>query len=320
MQQSTEQTSWLGLFKESQHYYRQMKPQLERLGAHAEHRRIALWCSRFEMKCLAGAIHEFMAKSGYNPNQPRVPAGNADGGEWTSGGGGAGAVLNDAASRYRAGGNPAKPYAVVASNNPHVPALSSTNQIPPVPAYKKWFVQKEDWKRFHNQLNDPSAMPGLTDAERYAYPQVFAAEGGMGKSSDPKVTAIAGINKPYLKQLEQDAAFKPAAAELWQKLGGDSGLRPDKLTPEDVVLIYRYDFDERLKKAGGSAALDQIGNPYAAATMADTLFRHGAGAGGNIIRTAIIYTDAAYGETLKGGSWRYQEKDARSVLLTCQKP
>ncbi len=26
----------------------------------------------------------------YNPNQPRVPSGNANGGQWTSGGGGSG--------------------------------------------------------------------------------------------------------------------------------------------------------------------------------------------------------------------------------------
>jgi hypothetical protein len=29
-------------------------------------------------------------KAGFNPNQPRVPAGNADGGQWTGGGGGSG--------------------------------------------------------------------------------------------------------------------------------------------------------------------------------------------------------------------------------------
>ena len=31
------------------------------------------------------------ARKQYNPNQPRVPAGNSDGGQWTSGGGGSGA-------------------------------------------------------------------------------------------------------------------------------------------------------------------------------------------------------------------------------------
>lgn len=38
------------------------------------------------------------AKTGFNPNQPRVPAGNPDGGQWTGGGGGAGdgPVLSDA--------------------------------------------------------------------------------------------------------------------------------------------------------------------------------------------------------------------------------
>jgi hypothetical protein len=31
----------------------------------------------------------------YSPNQPRVPAGNSDGGQWTSGGGGGGLLFGD---------------------------------------------------------------------------------------------------------------------------------------------------------------------------------------------------------------------------------
>ena len=38
-----------------------------------------------------------LAKAGYNPNQPRVPAGNPNGGQWTgSGGGGGGVAVNEA--------------------------------------------------------------------------------------------------------------------------------------------------------------------------------------------------------------------------------
>ena len=46
---------------------------------------------------------EFCRKHGYNPNQPRVPAGNPDGGQWTSGEGGTqsstGATSDRAAGR-----------------------------------------------------------------------------------------------------------------------------------------------------------------------------------------------------------------------------
>lgn len=31
---------------------------------------------------------DFLAKAGFNPSQPRVPAGSSDGGQWTDGGGG----------------------------------------------------------------------------------------------------------------------------------------------------------------------------------------------------------------------------------------
>src|SRR5687767_422393 len=39
-----------------------------------------------------------IAKASFNPNQPRVPAGNPDGGQWTDGGGGDG---DGAAARQR---------------------------------------------------------------------------------------------------------------------------------------------------------------------------------------------------------------------------
>ncbi len=38
----------------------------------------------------APVLHSELRKTGYDPNEPRVPAGNPHGGEWTSGGGGSG--------------------------------------------------------------------------------------------------------------------------------------------------------------------------------------------------------------------------------------
>ena len=40
-------------------------------------------------------------KAGFDPNQPRVPAGNSDGGQWTSGGGGSGGTGNDQSGEER---------------------------------------------------------------------------------------------------------------------------------------------------------------------------------------------------------------------------
>lgn len=41
-------------------------------------------------------MDQLMLKYGYNPNQPRVPAGDPDGGQWTDGGGGEGRRARDA--------------------------------------------------------------------------------------------------------------------------------------------------------------------------------------------------------------------------------
>jgi hypothetical protein len=44
---------------------------------------------------LALRRHDLALKAGFNPSQPRVPAGNSDGGQWTSGSGGEGASSRD---------------------------------------------------------------------------------------------------------------------------------------------------------------------------------------------------------------------------------
>jgi len=47
----------------------------------------------------------FLAFKRFNPSQPRVPAGNPDGGQWTDGGGGAGASrIEFVSGRPRQGG------------------------------------------------------------------------------------------------------------------------------------------------------------------------------------------------------------------------
>lgn len=45
--------------------------------------------------------HLRIAKSGFNPSQPRVPEGNPNGGEWTDTGGGAGSTLRNGGGRFK---------------------------------------------------------------------------------------------------------------------------------------------------------------------------------------------------------------------------
>jgi hypothetical protein len=80
---------------------------------------------------------QILGKAGFNPNEPRVPAGNPDGGEWTSGGGVtpsdvSGAVLSDATPN-----NNWVPGAQYAANDPpgighnQGPPLEEPPEIPP---------------------------------------------------------------------------------------------------------------------------------------------------------------------------------------------
>ena len=66
--------------------------------APARRRRLAMDLAVLEWRLTAFnaalAFDEFRRKYNYNPNQPRVPAGNPDGGQWTDAGGGGGGSGN----------------------------------------------------------------------------------------------------------------------------------------------------------------------------------------------------------------------------------
>jgi hypothetical protein len=49
-----------------------------------------------ELRAREGQSRDSSAHHGFNPNQPRIPAGNPHGGEWTSSGRNDSAVLSDA--------------------------------------------------------------------------------------------------------------------------------------------------------------------------------------------------------------------------------
>jgi hypothetical protein len=87
----------------------------------------------------AEIVREFcreLSKAGFNPDEPRVPAGNPEGGQWTTGGGNGASndprILSDAAPD-----NTWKPGAQYAANDPpdvrqnQEPPLASPPEVPP---------------------------------------------------------------------------------------------------------------------------------------------------------------------------------------------
>jgi hypothetical protein len=95
------------------------------LAAEAVTHRFALFAASYRQK--------------YDPNQPRVPAGNSDGGQWTSGGGGGGRPsggvgrtgggINDRRVLSDAPDDKLKPGAQYAQNTPRGPRGSGTSRI-----------------------------------------------------------------------------------------------------------------------------------------------------------------------------------------------
>jgi len=88
---------------------------------------------RDELAEIARYVRQILRKEGFNPNEPQVPAGNPDGGQWTREGGNGGPtdprVLSDATAD-----NTWKPGAQYAANWPHhyVP-WATINDFPELP-------------------------------------------------------------------------------------------------------------------------------------------------------------------------------------------
>jgi hypothetical protein len=211
-------------------------------------------------------------------NEPRVPAGTPDGGRWTT-----------------IGSTPTNPIdnkpATKPINRPDGLYIPNESQ-PPIPQDKRYFIKQADWEAFNHHLQ----TMGLTPLEKFVYHQTFAYEGGMAQN--PNGSAVAGILQDKLKEL-YDATHWPknphraAAIALVAKLGNlphNLGQPPNTydLSPANVAEIYHYLFDTNfLRGAGGNHAFSKIANPYAAAALADTLFRHGDGGGTTLVRETI---------------------------------
>jgi lysozyme family protein len=202
------------------------------------------------------AIAEALVKYGYDPDQPRVPAGSGRGsGEWAT-----------------ANGN-ASPNAA----NEQASAASGNGPSPTVPDYKKNSIGQGDWATFLGALN----ASGLSPDRQYVYSEIFAAEGGF--AVNPQDGTVAGITQATLDAAK--AATDANGNPRYPDLAGVA--TPGDLTPQQIVAVYSAYFDQVLHTVGGAAALDAIGDPQTAAAFADTLFRHGPTGGTEIIQQAI---------------------------------
>lgn len=122
-----------------------------------------------------------------------------------------------------------------------------------------------------------AGQPGATNASIFAIPEIFIVEGG--RRNDPRSTASSGILQRVLDR---------AKTGNWTT-GLENATRPAELSTEQrAAIMHRY-LDEELKqwRAGGIRALEDIGNPHAAAALADTIYRHGGGHGTTAIQRAI---------------------------------
>lgn len=142
-----------------------------------------------------------------------------------------------------------------------------TPLVPLPDAKKEVFKNNDDWERFNDLVAE---RPGSNGTEQVIYPLIFAWEGGFAEG---KNGAYGGITRSLLELAQ--APGKIASAEKTVPGIGDVE-NPSDLSKEQVVRLYRWYFDDTLQHVGGHTALEDVGNPYAATALADTLFNLGA--------------------------------------------
>jgi|GEM_PF-2736151 len=170
-----------------------------------------------------------------------------------------------------------------------------TPLVPLPEAKKEVFKNNDDWERFNDLVAE---RPGSNGTEQVIYPLIFAWEGGFDEG---KNGAYGGITRSFLELAQ--APGKIASAEKAVPGIGDVE-NPSDLSNEQVVRLYRWYFDDALQNVqvtkknddgteehfSGHHVLEVVGNPYAAAALADTLFNLGAPAATTMIIDAINQT------------------------------
>jgi hypothetical protein len=242
-------------------------------------------CGKLEKKW-----RDYQYESKYSPDQPRVPAGNSDGGQWTDAGGGSGGAGGFGAGRSAGdilnerlrNPQPLTPISTVASNSRDVPLPSSR------PEYSRDNspVSHDDWNTIKDVMG---SRPDLSDTKIRAYSTTWALEGGL--TSNLTNDATGGITPETLDWLKTQSDL----ADQLEDINTPSDLQHD---PDLMPDVYNAVFDRDLSRVGGSDALDRVGNPYAAAAMADTVFREGRMGGAQILADAIKETAPKLGSNL----------------------
>ncbi len=246
-----------------------------------------------------------VAKSGgYDPGEPRVPAGQPGGGQWTTGGDGEGASAGsndpsgdgdqgsdksgasdvDAGAVTQSAGMPTSaasdPPVAAAPDPPLDPRALAAGVSPTPPDIKRQVNPQDDWTAFNNAVAN---LPGITPNEQFAYSEIFAAEGGL--RTDQSSDASSGITPATLLNAQAALSGQNPPAIL-QGLDIANVAQPQDLTPEQRAAIYAW-YINRAMSAVGASALGALDDPYTAAAVADTLFRNGSDGGSRLIQQAI---------------------------------
>lgn len=160
-----------------------------------------------------------------------------------------------------------------------------------MPSYRNGILDRENgeenWNAIHDALRDDPHRTGFSEAEKFFYPHIWAAEGGMRRA--PGGSAIGGIMNWLVRDLKRDDNPDPFV----QKLKEDaSHLKTTTgVTPELLTRFYAYFFDSVLRGLpDGRKAFERVGNLHAASALADTLFRFGPTGGAELIRDAVNTT------------------------------
>lgn len=168
-----------------------------------------------------------------------------------------------------------------------VPKRKPTTGIEP-PAYRRDVfkgerrVEWDDWSR-HVQMDST-----LSNAEKKAFHDIFAAEGGMRRA--PNGTAVAGILQGTLDMLKNDKNIDRVPS-ITRKHGKDA--TTDMLDYEDVKHAYKGLFDVHFdkvaekKKKNGSRLLSEFGDDSVASAFGDVVFRDGLGDAGVFVHRAL---------------------------------
>lgn len=161
---------------------------------------------------------------------------------------------------------------------PEMPAPMPQAKPMPLPDHKRDFFLKPEnrdvWSDSQSAIRQQ--LPGQP-AQGTAIGRIYAEEGG--KVRDPAGTAVGGITADTLKDLQDKGLLS----------GLPANARPDDLTPDQQVQVYRAYFDQGFRHVGGAKALEQL-DPDLAHAVADAMFMHGSSGGMKFVQEALVST------------------------------